>query len=53
MAKDLVAEASIAAAPMPTPETLKLRQNLPFQASRFALISLNIMRMVHKGHAKQ
>jgi hypothetical protein len=37
-------------APMPTGKTLKMRQNLPFQFTRFLSFNSRIMRMVIKGH---
>ena len=37
-------------APLPTARTLRLRQNLPYQAVRFAVFNLRIVRMVAKGH---
>lgn len=35
---------SIADAPLPTPATLRMRQNVPFQFWRFARINLKMMR---------
>ncbi len=37
-------------APMPTGKTLRMRQNLPFQFTRFLSFNSRIMRMVIKGH---
>ena len=37
-------------APMPTGKTLKMRQSLPFQFTRFLSFNSRIMRMVIKGH---
>ncbi len=37
-------------APMPTAKTLRMRQNLPFQFTRFLSFNSRIMRMVIKGH---
>lgn len=37
-------------APMPTARTLKMRQSLPFQFTRFLSFNSRIMRMVIKGH---
>ncbi|HEY3339959.1 MAG TPA: hypothetical protein VGK18_15780 [Propionicimonas sp.] len=37
-------------APMPTAKTLKMRQSLPFQFTRFLSFNSRIMRMVIKGH---
>lgn len=40
----------IAAAPLPTPDTLRRRHALGIQAVRFAALNARIMRMVLKGH---
>ena len=40
----------IAAAPLPTARTIRMRTSLPIQLWRFALINLKIVRMVTKGH---
>ena len=37
-------------APMPTPRTVRMRTNLPYQAVRFGAVSLRMMRMVLKSH---
>ncbi len=37
-------------APLPTAKTLKMRQSLPFQLTRFLSFNSRIMRMVIKGH---
>lgn len=37
-------------APLPTGKTLKMRQSLPFQFTRFLSFNSRIMRMVVKGH---
>lgn len=37
-------------APLPTGKTLKMRQSLPFQFTRFLSFNSRIMRMVIKGH---
>lgn len=37
-------------APLPTERTLKRRQSLPFQLTRFVVFNFRIMRMVVKGH---
>jgi hypothetical protein len=37
-------------APLPTARTLRMRQNLPYQAIRFVAFNLRILRMVLKGH---
>ncbi|HSO63947.1 MAG TPA: hypothetical protein VLQ78_02505 [Ornithinibacter sp.] len=42
--------ADLSGAPLPTEKTLRMRRNLPFQATRFAVFNLRIMRMVLKGH---
>lgn len=49
-AADPKAAAQIATAPLPTPQTLKMRKNLPYQFVRYASQNLRIMRMVIKGH---
>lgn len=36
-------------APLPTPKTVKRRQSLPYQLTRFAAFNIRIMRMVLKG----
>lgn len=36
--------------PLPTARTLKMRQSLPFQFTRFLSFNSRIMRMVIKGH---
>ena len=43
------ANASIAAAPLPTGPTLKRRQSLPFQLWRFAAINVRMLTMITKG----
>jgi hypothetical protein len=40
----------IAAAPLPTPRTLRRRNNLAVQAVRFVALNGRIMRMVLRGH---
>lgn len=40
----------IAAAPMPTPKTLRRRTSLPLQLTRFVVINIKMVRMVLKGH---
>jgi hypothetical protein len=42
--------ADLSRAPLPTAKTLRRRRNLPYQAIRFALFNLRIVRMVLKGH---
>ncbi|MGV8909044.1 MAG: hypothetical protein ACOH1Y_08675 [Propionicimonas sp.] len=42
--------ADLSKAPMPTGKTLRMRQNLPFQFTRFLSFNARIMRMVIKGH---
>ena len=37
-------------APLPTAKTLRMRQSLPFQFTRFLSFNSRIMRMVLKGH---
>lgn len=46
----LDAERAIAAAPLPTPQTLRARQSVLFQALRFVILNVRIMRMVFKGN---
>lgn len=41
----------MAAAPLPTPRTLRRRQNLPFQLSRFAHINLRMIRVIRAKHS--
>jgi hypothetical protein len=41
----------IAAAPLPTPATIRQRSSLPAQLVRFALINLRMLKMVRKGHS--
>jgi hypothetical protein len=40
----------IADAPLPTPATLRMRQNLLVQFWRFIRINLKMMRIVYSGH---
>lgn len=42
--------ADLSKSPLPTPKTLKMRRNLPFQFTRFLAFNVRIMRMVLKGH---
>ena len=42
--------ADLSKAPLPTAKTLKMRQSLPFQFTRFLSFNGRIMRMVVKGH---
>ena len=42
--------ADLSGAPLPTEKTLRRRRSLPYQATRFAVFTLRIMRMVLKGH---
>lgn len=44
------ADASILAAPLPLPRTVRRRSSLPIQLWRFVLINVKIVRMVLKGH---
>ncbi len=37
-------------APLPTEKTLRMRRNVPYQAYRFAVFNVRIVRMVIKGH---
>jgi len=41
---------SIASAPLPTPSTLKMRQNVFYQLVRFAAINLKMLRVIARGH---
>jgi hypothetical protein len=41
---------NLRSAPLPTKKTLRMRQNLPYQAYRFAAFHLRTVRMVAKGH---
>ncbi|MBK6871591.1 MAG: hypothetical protein IPJ14_01970 [Kineosporiaceae bacterium] len=45
----LEADRAIAAAPLPTPRTIRARQNLLIQLGRFVVLNTRIMRMVLKG----
>ncbi|MBS4729297.1 hypothetical protein MSM1_13450 [Mycobacterium sp. SM1] len=40
----------IADAPLPTPTTLRRRQNIVVQFWRFARINLRMMRIIRSGH---
>ncbi len=42
--------ADLSKAPLPTGKTLKMRQNLAFQFTRFLSFNSRILRMVIKGH---
>ncbi|MBK8445640.1 MAG: hypothetical protein IPL41_02690 [Micropruina sp.] len=42
--------ADLSKSPLPTGKTLKMRQSLPFQFTRFLSFNGRIMRMVVKGH---
>jgi len=44
------AYSSIEHAPLPTPETLKGRQNIYIQFVRFLAINLKMFRIIFKGH---
>lgn len=46
------AVADLSKAPLPTAATLRKRQSIPLQLTRFAAYNARIMRMVLKGHAK-
>jgi len=37
-------------APMPTEHTIRMRNNLPVQAYRFAAVSLKMTRMILRSH---
>jgi len=42
--------ADVSGAPLPTDRTLRMRRNVPFQLTRFAVFNIRIMRMLFKGH---
>lgn len=42
--------ADLTKAPLPTPKTVKRRQSLPYQLTRFVAYNIRIMRMVLRGH---
>lgn len=42
--------ADLSMAPAPTERTIKMRFNLPYQATRFTAFSARMMMMVIKGH---
>lgn len=42
--------ADLSQAPLPTQKTLRRRQNLPYQFTRFLSFNARILRMVVKGH---
>ena len=42
--------ADLSKSPLPTAKTLKMRQSVPFQFTRFLSFNSRIMRMVIKGH---
>jgi hypothetical protein len=42
--------ADLSRAPLPTARTLRRRQNLAYQATRFVAFNTRIMRMVVSGH---
>lgn len=42
--------ADVSKSPLPTDRTLRRRQNVPFQLTRFVAFSARIVRMVVKGH---
>jgi hypothetical protein len=44
--------ADLSRAPLPTAATLKKRQSIPLQLTRFAVFNARIMRMVLKGHSQ-
>lgn len=41
---------SIASAPLPTPSTLRMRQNVFYQLFRFVAINLKMIRVIARGH---
>jgi len=44
------ADTAVAAAPLPTPRTVRSRTNLPIQAWRFVAINLRMAKIIRKGH---
>jgi hypothetical protein len=42
--------ADLSSAPLPTAKTLRRRQSIPLQLTRFAVFNARMMRMVVKGH---
>lgn len=44
------ADSSIAGAPLPTPQTLKARANIPFQIFRFIVINFKMLNIIRKEH---
>ncbi|MCL2784676.1 MAG: hypothetical protein FWD55_04425 [Propionibacteriaceae bacterium] len=49
---DVEAQKSIAAAPMPTPQTLKQRKNIFVQFVRFCAINIKMLRVIAASHHK-
>jgi len=47
---DQAADQHIAAAPLPTPATLKHRRNLLYQLVRFAAINLKMIKVIRSSH---
>jgi len=47
---DPAAAADIAAAPLPTPATLRHRRNVVYQFIRFIAINLKMIRVIGAGH---
>lgn len=47
---DEVTASRIAAAPLPTPATLRKRQNVALQLVRFAAINLRMIGVIRRGH---
>ena len=43
-------DAAVAAAPLPTPRTVRSRTSLPVQAWRFVAINLRMAKIIRKGH---
>ena len=43
--------ADLSRAPLPTAATLRKRQSIPIQLTRFVVFNARIMRMVLKGHS--
>jgi len=47
---DPAAAERLAAAPLPTPATLKQRRNIFYQLVRFAAINLKMIRVIRASH---
>lgn len=47
---DRIASEAIAAAPLPTPKTLRRRNSVFFQLLRFIAINVRMIRVILRGH---